>query len=554
MSQSPVSRDGDESAQKAALTNTQYPSNAKRITVMAAMYLAIFLITLDQNIISTAIPRITDEFHSIGDIGWYGSAYMLTTCSFQLLLGKIYKYYPAKPVFLICCTLFEVGSAICGAAPSSNAFIVGRAIAGVGCSGLFSGVMVVLFHTVPLQQRPIYQGAFGAVFTVASVIGPVVGGTLTDRVTWRWCFYINLPIGAVSILVTLLILHLPNQELEPRAEGWIGKIRQLDPLGNLAFFPGIVCLILALQWGGTTYAWNDARIIVLIVLFVVLVLVFLGIQIWKGESATVPPRIVKIRSITASIWYGFFSGAAMMVVVYYLPIWFQAIKDVDAITSGVMLLPLFIATVVGSLSSGIIISRVGYYTPFFILSSIIMPIGAGLLSTFTPTTGHPRWIGYQVVLGFGLGLGSQQPLNVAQTVLERADISTGTSLIMFTRFLGSSIFLPVAESVFLNSLVSKLSNLPGINASDVSSGGATELRSLASGDNLNTLLSDYNAALVNVFYVVVATSSVTILGSVLVEWRSLKARAQEQEAARAQQADKATIGEPVKAEETKESI
>lgn len=449
-------------------------------------------------------------------------------CSFQLLMGKVYKFYPAKPIFLGGCALFEIGSAVCGAAPSSNAFIVGRAIAGLGSSGMFSGAMVIMFYTIPLQQRPIYQGAFGAVFAVASVVGPLVGGTFTDKVTWRWCFYINLPVGAVSIIVTMLILHLPNQKLDAQAEGWVAKMKQLDPIGNLVFFPGIICLVLALQWGGTQYSWSDARIIVLLVLCGVLCLAFVGIQIWKKEDATVPPRIVKQRSIAAAVWFGFFNGAAMMAIMYYLPIWFQAVKGVSAVKSGIMLLPMILSTVIGSIGSGVIISRLGYYTPFFLLSSILMPIGAGLLATFTPSTGHAKWIGYQVLFGIGLGLGAQQPLTVAQTVLERSDIATGSALIMFTRFLGSAIFLPVAQNILLNSLVSKLTNLPGISPSAVIGGGATELRSLASGDDLQTLLSDYNAALVDVFYMVAATCAVTIFGSVFVEWRSLKARAAEQ--------------------------
>ncbi|KAI1406851.1 putative efflux pump antibiotic resistance protein [Hypoxylon sp. FL1857] len=530
----PTSSDGDEKPAGAVdKTNPnasvdEYPSNNKRVLIMIAIYLASFLVNLDQNIISTAIPRITDEFHSLDDVGWYGTAYLLCMCSLQLVCGLIYRYYPAKPLFLGSCVLFEVGSVVCGAAPSSKAFIVGRAIAGLGSSGMFSGMLVIMFLVVPLQQRPIYQGIFGAILAIGSVVGPLIGGSFTDRVTWRWCFYINLPIGAVSIIVTALILRLPNQRLDASAQGWLAKLKQLDPIGNLVFFPGIISLVLALQWGGTVYPWKNARIIVLFVLCGVFCLAFVGIQMWKKEDGTVPPRVVKQRSVAASLWFGFFHGAGMMVSVYYLPIWFQAVKGVTAIESGIMLLPLILSTVVGSISSGMIIARVGYYNPFFLLSSILMPIGAGLLATFTPTTGHSKWIGYQVIFGLGLGFGAQQPLTVVQTVLDKPDIAVGSSLVMFTRFIGSAIFLPVAQNVFLNGLVSKLKNLPGIDTSAVTSGGATELRQLASGDDLATLISDYNDALVDVFYMMIATSAITIFGSVLVEWRSLKARAQEE--------------------------
>ncbi|KAI0137072.1 major facilitator superfamily domain-containing protein [Xylariales sp. AK1849] len=525
------SSDGDEKSQgdvQQKNNNAEYPSNQKRVVIMGALYLASFLVNLDQNIISTAIPRITDEFHSLDDVGWYATAYLLTMCSFQLVMGKVYKFYPVKPIFLACCALFEVGSAVCGAAPSSKAFIVGRAIAGLGSAGLFSGLMVIMFHIIPLQQRPIYQGIFGATFAVASVVGPLVGGSLTDKVTWRWCFYINLPVGAVSIIVTMLILHLPNQKLDARAEGWVAKLKQLDPIGNLIFFPGIICLVLALQWGGTEYSWKDARIIVLLILCGILCVVFVGIQIWKKETSLLPPRIVKQRSIAAAVWFGFFNGAGVMVLMYYLPIWFQAVKGVSAIESGIMLLPLILSTVFGTLSSGFVISKVGYYTPFFLFSSIMMPIGAGLLATFTPSIGQAKWIGYQIIFGLGFGFGAQQPLNVVQTVLERSDIATGSAVIGFARFLGSAIFLPVAQNIFLNSLVSNLTNLPTISPSAVTGGGATELRNLASGDNLRTLLSDYNAALILVFYMVAATCAITLFGSIFVEWHSLKARAKEQ--------------------------
>lgn len=443
-------------------------------------------------------------------------------------MGKVYKFYPAKPLFLAGCALFEVGSAVCGSAPNSNVFIAGRAIAGLGSSGMLTGLMVIMFHTIPLQQRPMYQGVFGAVFAVASVVGPLVGGSLTDKVTWRWCFYINLPIGALSIITTFFLLNISNQSLDPRAADWRGKFAQLDPIGNLAFFPGIICLVLALQWGGTKYPWESPRIIVLLVLCGAFCILFVGIQIWKREDATIPPRIITQRSISASVWFSFCNGAGMMMLMYYLPLWFQAIKGVSAIESGIMLLPLILSTVFGSLSSGFTISRVGYYTPFFYLSSIFMSTGAGLLSTLTPDTSRAQWIGFQILYGLGFGFGTQQPLNVVQTVLERSDIAPGSAVVGFSRFLGSAISLAIAESVFLNGLISKLGNLSNITPDAVIGGGATELKNLVSEANLPVLLDDYNAAIIGVFHLVIGTAVATMLGTVWVEWRSLKSRAKQQ--------------------------
>lgn len=449
-------------------------------------------------------------------------------CSFQLLMGRIYKFYPAKPLFIMGITLFEIGSAVCGAAPSSNAFIVGRAIAGIGSSGIFSGAMVIMFHSIPLQQRPIYQGFGGAIFATASVIGPLVGGTFTDKVTWRWCFYLNLPIGAVTIIIVVLILQLPNQKLDEQASGLIAQLKQLDPIGNLVFLPGIVCLILGLQWGGTQYHWRNVRIIILLVLCGILCISFIGAQIWKKENATVPPRIVKHRSIAAAILFSFLIGSGMMVLTYYLPLWFQAIKGVTAIKSGIMLLPLVLSTVISSLTSGVFVSKIGYYTPCFVLSSILMAIGAGLMTTFTSTTGHEKWIGYQVIFGLGAGMGMQQPINVVQTILSRSDIATGAAVVMFTRYLGSAIFLAVAENIFLNHLTSEIPRGLNISAQEVLNSGATRLRDKVAGGELETLLSVYNGAIVDVFYVVVATSAFTIVGSSLVGWHNLKSKAAEQ--------------------------
>lgn len=235
-------------------------------------------------------------------------------------------------------------------------------------------------------------------------------------------FYINLPIGAVAALVIFFILKLPSNPAQPKT--WKERISKLDPLGTLLLVPAVVCLLLALQWGGTIYTWNDGRTIALLVLFGVLVLAFVLVQIWKKESATVPPRVFMMRTVAVGSWWSFFLDGSMTTLLYFLPIWFQAIKDVNAVKSGIMSLPFIGGLIIASVVSGILVTKIGYYTPFMIASSCITSVGAGLITTFTTTTAHPRWIGYQFLYGIGNGLGMQQASVGIQCSLDRKDIGT----------------------------------------------------------------------------------------------------------------------------------
>lgn len=391
----------EQQANKIELARTRtedivYPSGLKLAALMGSTFISMFLVALDRLIISTAIPQITDDFHSQTDIGWYGSAYMLTNCAFQLSFGKFYTFYSVKYVFITAIAFFEIGSAICGAAPNSTAFILGRAIAGVGSAGIMSGAITVIVYAVPLHKRPMYQGLFGAVFGIASVVGPLLGGAFTSNVTWRWCFYINLPFGGIAMVFIYFLLKIPDRATTHLLNR--EKLAQLDSLGLFFFLPGIVCLLLALQWGGSKYAWSNGRIIALLVLAGVLIIGFVLVQIFKPDTATVPPRIFKQRSIMAGAWATFTLGASMMIIVYYLPIWFQAIEHVSAVQSGIRLLPMVLPMVLASITTGVLTARIGYYTPFMLFGTCLLAIGAGLLTTLQVNTSEGKWFGYQVLV------------------------------------------------------------------------------------------------------------------------------------------------------------
>ena len=301
-----------------ATSEPAYPPTSKVLVIIAGLFLVIFLVALDRLIIGVAIPRITDEFNSLGDVGWYGSAYLLTTCAFMLVMGKVYTFVNPKWVYLGSLIVFEIGSTVCGAAPNSTALIIGRAVAGLGNAGLFQGAVIIIVYVVPLHKRPQYMGILGTVFGVASAVGPLLGGAFTDGPGWRWCFYINLPFGGLVFALLVFFLHIPPEMFKPERTTWKEKALRLDPIGTSFFLPGVVCLLLALQWGGVTYNWANARIIVLLVLAGLLLIAFVAVQKWNTKNATVPGRIFLNRSILAGSWYNFFSGASMQTLFYFL--------------------------------------------------------------------------------------------------------------------------------------------------------------------------------------------------------------------------------------------
>lgn len=333
------------------------------------------------------------------------------------------------------------------------------------------------------------------------------------------CSSNSLPIGAVVLAVLVPMLHVRH---EKDKDALSRQLIRLDPVGTLLFLPGVVCFLLALQWGGPVYPWDNGRIIALLVVAGVLVIAFSAVQLWRKEDATIPPRIMGQRSIAFGSLYAVFIGGGMISMLYSLPIWFQAVKGTSAVQSGIDTIPMVLSLVVGAMISGATITRTGYYVPWMFVSAILMSIGAGLMTTFTVDTGSPAWIGYQVLFGLGIGAGMQQPGLAAQTVLSKKDVSTGVAVMFFAQSLGGAVFICVSQSVFSNYLADALPSIPGIDPAAIIAAGATELNRVVPAESLRAVLVVYNDSLQKSFITVVAVAAALVLPAAGMEWRSIK--------------------------------
>ncbi|CAG9962919.1 unnamed protein product [Clonostachys byssicola] len=512
----------------------QFLSGLRLASVMVGLMLSVFCLGLDRSILATAIPKITTEFNSLNDIAWYGSAYLISTCCFQLMFGKLYATFPLKTIFLSALGLFEVGSIFCAAAPNSVTLIIGRAIAGIGCSGVLCGGVVIITVSLPLHKRPKYAGIFSAASGVAQILAPTLGGIFTDRATWRWCFWINLPLGAVTAAVVLFLVKMPDRpstEEEDQQRGQFSRLKsffsKLDVIGTTLLMPCMICLNLALQWGGTTLPWSNWRVILCLSMFGVTFILWCYVQYSRGDQATLPVRIMKQRSVASGTWFSFSHGALRSLIIYYIPIWFQVVKDTNAEQSGINFLAASIAMVASVILTGQLTSRIGYYVPQMLCSTVIVSISLGLIYRYNLDTTTAYWAGTLVMFGFGSGMGQQQPVTACQTVLKGRDVPLGTSTVLLAQTLGGAVFLAVGQNIFQSRLVEQLSqNVPNIDPRTVLDHGASGLKAAVTtqyGDaSAQAVLAAYNDAIQRCFLICVILSCLTIFGGLTMEWVSVK--------------------------------
>lgn len=340
--------------------------------------------------------------------------------------GKIYKYFHLKWTFLVSMVIFEVGSLICGIAKSSNTLIIGRAIAGLGGAGLSVGGTSIVAFTVRPAMRPLMMGFIGMTYCVAAVLGPILGGVFTDRVSWRWCFYINLPIGGVAAVILLFFFHLPAAGAPPQIT-LRKKLLHTDPIGVILAMGSIICLVLALQYGGNKYPWKSSVVIGLLIGFALLTAVLIGWELWLGDYAMMLPRLYKQRSLSATAPFSFFFYGSYVVILYYLPIYFQSIKGASPIKSGVDNLPLVLAAAIFALAGGAVVTKTGRAQQVMFVGSMLATVALGLIYTLDIGTSTAKWVGYQFFLGAGMAFAIMQGLTVAQANVGPEDLAAVTS-------------------------------------------------------------------------------------------------------------------------------
>lgn len=511
------------SSTQPAEDETQYPTGLEFWLAICTLCAILILISLDINIIAVAIPAITDHFHTVADVGWYSSAFRLCACAFQFLFGKAFKLFPMKRVYILANVLSIVGALLCGAAQTSAMLVIGRAVSGAGTAGILAGTFAILVQLMPLRRRPIYVGVLSCIEGIAIVAAPLIGGAITQYLNWRWCFYISPPLGTATLLMSFFCLKDRPKQGEIARMTWKQKVSELDLVSNLLFIPALSSLFLALSWAGVKYPWTSGQIIGPLVAFVILLVGFAYNLFRRGDRAALPPRIMKNRSVIFGAIFISCTNSASNVIQYYLPTYFQVVRGYSPSKSGLLMLPLIIASTVGLLIHGMGTSACGYYAPFMVFASVLMPIGAGLLTTFKVNTSFAELIIYTALAGLSYGIGFSGPQTAVQAVLPTEDIPLGISVMLFAQSMGPAVAVAVAQVIFTNDLGDNVSGLvPGLDQQSIQAKGLTEIAMNVPKRAMEKVLVSVDSSLSTTFYLVVGLACATVIGSLGIEWKSVK--------------------------------
>jgi MFS family permease len=491
----------------------------------AAICLTAIQVVLYMTVLGTAIPSITTYFGTVEDVDWYGTAYMLALCAIQPLTGQLYILFRTKNTFLAFMFVFCIGTLISALAKSSKAFIVGRAVAGVGSAGLFNGTMVMIIGAVPPQWRPQFLSVSVVMVGVGGVIGPVVGGAITEHLGWRWCLWIFLPISGVVAFVFIL-QRIPDQIEKTSAVIVARKIHhELDFIGFALFTPAVVMFLLGMSWGGSKYSWGSATIIGLLVASIVVAAIF-GVWIWHYQDRSIiPPKILLKPVVLYGCIISGLQGGAFLMLQYYLPLWFQSIKGVSPEEGGVMMLPNAVTQIISGIACSFLLKVLPYAPAWSFIGNASVIIGSGLMTTFAPDTSAGKWIGYQILVGLGRGIAMQMPMIAAQAKLPPAEISIATANMLFFQYFGGTIVNVIGKTVFLNALGPALQQFaPAVDAQRVINAGATEFLNVVEPQYVDGVRLAYNKALALTFWLPTACAIIAFPLSWGLGWHKISGK------------------------------
>ena len=492
------------------------PTGRALATVFGALMLGMFLAALDQTIVSTALPTIVGELGGVDHLSWVVTSYLLASTASTPLYGKLGDMYGRKPVFLAAILIFLAGSMLSGLSRSMGELIGFRALQGIGAGGLMVGAQAIIADIVPPRERGRYMGLIGSVFAVASVAGPLLGGFLVETISWRWVFYVNMPVGVIAVLVVVFRLHLHSPP----------QRHSIDYLGALLLTAGVSAVILVTTWGGTEYEWGSPVIVGLAVAGVALIAAFV-FQERRAAEPIIPLSLFGSPIFRVASSMGFLIGLAMFGAIIFIPLFLQLVYGVSPTSSGLRMLPLMLGLLTASVVSGRIISRIGRYKAFPIAGTAITAIGMFLLSRLQVDTPPSLASVYMLVVGIGIGLVMQVLVLAVQNDAPARDIGVATSTATFFRSMGGSLGVALLGAIFAARLGSELADLPGDAAARFSGGvniSPEQVHALPLEVRHDFLLA-FVDALAPVFLVGAALTALTFALSWLLKERPLRTTA-----------------------------
>jgi EmrB/QacA subfamily drug resistance transporter len=420
-------------------------SHRQILAIYSGLMLGILLAALDQTIVATALPTIVGELGGIAHLSWVVTAYLVSSTASVPLYGKVSDLYGRRVVFQFAIVTFLIGSAGAGLAQDMTQLILARAVQGIGGGGLMAMAMTIVGDVVSPRERGRYQGYIGSVFALASIVGPLVGGFFVDHLTWRWIFYVNLPIGIVALVVTSIVLRLPFRR----------EAHRIDYEGAALLVAAVVSLLLVAVWGGTEFPWTSAPILGLGVAGVILSVLFL-VREHRAEEPIIPPRLFRDRTVSVASAVMFLVGATLFGAVVFLPLYLQSVLGASATNSGLLLLPLMMGVVVMAVTSGRIISHTGRYRWWPVAGMAFCTVGMFLLSRMDPSTDRLFASAAMAVLGLGIGMVMQVLVLAIQNAVQQRDLGAATSVANFFRSIGGTFGTAVLGAVFAARLGAEL--------------------------------------------------------------------------------------------------